>query len=115
MVGVEENEEFVREAQDALAAQQADNVAVVAGPLAAGMPKHGPYDVITLQGAVETLPQAIVDQLKEGGRIGCIFMEGALGTCRIGHKIGGLMSWRYAFNATAPVLPGFSKTRGFVL
>lgn len=115
VVGIEENEDFAREAQAALSEHQVDNAMVAAGPLAAGDPRHGPYDVITVQGGVEAVPQAILDQLKEGGRIACLFMEGALGTCRLGYKIDGQVSWRYAFNAAAPVIPGFRAPRGFVL
>ena len=48
---------------------------MVAG-LAAGAPKHGPYDAITLQGGVEVVPEALLAQLKDGGRIGVVFMEG---------------------------------------
>jgi len=87
----------------------------IAGPLAAGAAKHGPYDVITIEGAAEVVPEAIVAQLKDGGRIACIFMEGALGVARVGHKSGGAVTWRFAFNASAPVLPGFEKGRGFIL
>jgi protein-L-isoaspartate(D-aspartate) O-methyltransferase len=71
--------------------------------------------VITVQGAIEMLPQALADQLKEGGRIGCVFMEGALGVARVGYKVDGVVTWRFVFNATAPVLPGFELRRGFVL
>jgi len=85
------------------------------GPLAAGAVADGPYDRIAVEGAVETVPAAIIAQLKEGGRIGAIFMEGALGICRIGYKIDCQMSWRFAFNATAPVLPGFAAKAEFVL
>ncbi len=80
-----------------------------------GSAKHGPYDVITIQGAIEVLPEAIVDQLKEGGRIGCVFMEGALGVARIGYKVDGIVTWRFVFNAAAPVLPGFEARPGFIL
>jgi protein-L-isoaspartate(D-aspartate) O-methyltransferase len=71
--------------------------------------------VITVQGAIEMLPQDLSDQLKEGGRIGCVFMEGALGVARVGYKVDGVVTWRFVFNATAPVLPGFELRRGFVL
>lgn len=90
-------------------------VTVVAAPLTQGAPAEGPYDAILLQGAVEAIPEAILSQVKEGGRIGAIFMEGALGVVRIGHKQDGAIAWRYAFNATAPVLPGFEARRSFVL
>ena len=113
VVALEEDEALARDAEDALGAIGADNVAVVEGPLHEGSAKHGPYNVILLQGGVETVPQAILDQLRDGGRIAAIFMDGALGTCRIGHATDGAVSWRYAFNASAPVLPGFEAAHEF--
>jgi protein-L-isoaspartate(D-aspartate) O-methyltransferase len=115
VVAVEEDEALAAEATRALAAQGADNAAVVTGALAAGAARHAPYDVITIQGGVATVPEAILAQLKDGGRIAAVFMEGALGTARIGYKEGGRVTWRFAFNATAPVLPGFAVRQGFTL
>jgi protein-L-isoaspartate(D-aspartate) O-methyltransferase len=115
VVAVEEDEALAAEASRALAAQGADNAAVVTGPLASGAAKHGPYDVITLQGGVAAIPEAILAQLKDGGRIAAVFMDGALGTAKIGYKEGGRVTWRFAFNATAPVLPGFAARQGFTL
>lgn len=110
-----EEADFAKLAEAALAQVGADNVAVVAGALPAGEPAHGPYDVIIVEGGVEDLPAALLAQLKEGGRIAAVFMQGALGTVRIGRKIDGLVAWRDAFNATAPVLPGFAAAKEFVL
>ena len=85
------------------------------GVLAEGAAQHGPYDVIILQGAVERMPSGILAQLKDGGRIACIFAEGALGIVKIGHKLKGKINWRFAFNAAAPVLTGFERQRAFTL
>ncbi len=115
VVAVEDNEEMAAEAQRLLAENGADNVAVLAGPLAEGAPRHGPYDVIVIEGGVEQIPEAIAAQLKEGGRIAALFMEGQLGTCKVGLKVEGRINWRYGFNAGAPVLPGFEKAREFAL
>lgn len=115
VVAVEEDADLATEAQATLSAQGVDNAAVVAGKLAEGAAKAGPYDVIVLQGAAEVIPEALLAQLKEGGRIGAIFMEGALGVARIGYKIDGVVTWRQAFNASAPVLPGFAAHRAFSL
>ena len=114
-VAVEEDETMAGEAQALLSDHGADNVVVHHGPLAQGAPEHGPYDVIALQGAVAHLPEGLTDQLKEGGRIACLFAEGALGVVRIGYKIDGEISWRFSFNAGAPVLPGFEKHAAFTL
>ena len=115
VVAVEEDATMAAEAQATLSGQGVDNAAVIAGKLADGAPKAGPYDVIVLQGAVEVISDALLAQLKEGGRIGAIFMEGALGVARIGYKIDGVVTWRQAFNAAAPVLPGFAAHRAFAL
>lgn len=115
VVAVEENPEMVREAQALLAEHGADNVVLHEGPLTEGAPELGPFDVIMIEGAVEHLPQALTDQLKEGGRMACLFSEGALGVVRVGYKIDRHMNWRFAFNAGAPVLPGFERHHAFTL
>ena len=115
VVAVESEESWASEAESALSDVAADNAVVVTGTLSEGAAKHGPYDAILIQGGVETVPAAIEAQLKDGGRIGAVFMEGALGVCRIGHMVDGKISWRFAFNASAPVLPGFERERAFTL
>ncbi|MDG1067409.1 MAG: protein-L-isoaspartate O-methyltransferase [Sulfitobacter sp.] len=115
VVAVEQDEDMAREAQDALMAAGADNAVVHEGALTEGAPKDGPYDVIVVQGGVSEVPAALTDQLKEGGRIAALFMNGALGEVRVGYKREGRISWRLAFNATAPVLPGFEKEMTFTL
>lgn len=115
VVAVEEDAAMAGEAQTLLSEHGADNVVVHTGPLTGGAAEHGPYDVIVIEGAVAHLPEALLDQLKDGGRIACLFMEGALGVVRIGYKIDGMVTWRFAFNAGAPVLPGFEKHAAFAL
>ncbi|NVO23906.1 protein-L-isoaspartate O-methyltransferase family protein [Donghicola mangrovi] len=110
-----ETSEFAKEAEATLSQNGVDNVAVIEGELAEGAAKHGPYDVIIVEGGVEELPAAIEAQLKEGGRIGVIFQSGALGTVKVGYKLDGLINWRYSFNAGAPVLKGFAKQPSFAL
>lgn len=113
VVAVEQDDDMAREAQDALMAAGADNAVVQEGELTLGAAQHGPYDVIVVQGGVSDVPAALTDQLKEGGRIAALFMDGVLGEVRLGHKRAGQISWRLAFNATAPILPGFEKEMTF--
>lgn len=115
VVAVEEDEDLAAEAEALLAEQGFDNVAVMPGPLAQGSAKHGPYDAILVQGGVEAVPEALLEQLKIGGRIACVFMQGALGVCRIGLMQESGVTWRDEFNATAPILPGFEQQRAFAL
>ncbi|PWK55314.1 protein-L-isoaspartate(D-aspartate) O-methyltransferase [Roseicyclus mahoneyensis] len=114
VVAVEEDASLARDAEVALSAQEVDNAAILTGALAEGSARNGPYDAIVLFGGVEQVPQAILEQLKEGGRIIALFMQGPLGEVRKGVKTHGIVSWHMEFNATAPVLPGFVRTPGFV-
>lgn len=111
VVAVEEDAAMAEAGRKALVGK----ARMVTAALTSGAPAEGPYDAIVVQGAVEQMPAAILAQLKEGGRIGALFMQAALGTARIGLKRNGVVNWRNVFNATAPVLPGFAARRGFVL
>ncbi|MEO9865054.1 MAG: protein-L-isoaspartate O-methyltransferase [Yoonia sp.] len=115
VAGVEDDEELANEAQSILSEYGVDNAAVMAGDLTEGAAKSGPYDIIIAQGAVEEIPATILDQLRDGGRIAAIFAEGSLGVVRVGYKSNGVVSWRFAFNATAPTLSGFKKAAAFSL
>ena len=115
VVAVEEDDGLIQEAEEALREINVDNVCVEQATLAAGAPEHGPYDVIVMQGAVETIPERVLSQLKEGGRIGCIIVEQGVGKAQIGYKRNGKISWRFAFNAGAPVLSGYERERAFAL
>lgn len=115
VIAVEEVPGLAGEAQSVLVDAGADNAILHEGALTHGAAEHGPYDVIVIQGGVENLPEMLTNQLKDGGRMACIFMQGALGEVRIAHKSGDRLTWRFAFNATAPVLPGFEKEAAFAL
>lgn len=113
VIALEEDADLAREAETSLAAHGADNAIVQLGALADGVPEHGPYDAIILEGAIEVLPQALVDQLKPGGRIVAIFARGAFGHARLGYRGPQGIGWRRIFDGSAPVLPGFAATKAF--
>lgn len=115
VVAVEDDADRAQAAQRLLSEQGIDNAAVMAGALAEGAQKSGPYDIIVVQGGVEQMPSVLIDQLREGGRIAAVFLEGNLGVVRVGYKIDGAVNWRFAFNAGAPVLAGFEKRAVFAL
>lgn len=91
------------------------NVTRVAGKLEDGAPGSAPYDVILIEGAVRQIPQAILDQLAEGGRLATVVagLPGALGVAQLVLKQGGVTSGRPLFDAGTPVLPGFAAPARF--
>ncbi|MEL6481300.1 MAG: rRNA adenine N-6-methyltransferase family protein [Pseudomonadota bacterium] len=113
VVAVEADEALAKAAQADLEALEVMNAALSVGTPAEGDAPHGPYDVIFINGAVEALPSALTDQLKEGGRLVAIFADGPVGRVKVLTRAAGGLSERRAFDATAPVLEGFERTRAF--
>jgi len=114
VVALEEDADLARQAKEALAAVGAANVELVTGPLTAGWPTSGPYDVIFLDGATEIPPDALGPQLKpEGFAIG-VYSPSAASKATIFHFIEGRMVGRPVFDAAARVLPGFAAPPQFV-
>ena len=85
------------------------NVSVVSGPLSAGWPAGGPYDVILLEGATQISPEPLCRQLKDGGRLLCVLGAGPGAKAMIYSRTGDEVGSRHIFDATAAVLPGFTK------
>ncbi len=115
VVAVEENKALAEMAETAFARTGSETVILHLGPLSEGVKAYAPYDVILLQGGIEDFPETLVEQLREGGRVAAVFMDGALGVVRLGIRKDDHIAWRDIFNAAAPVLPGFEKARAFSL
>ena len=114
VIALEEVEEFSQKSEENLSNYSVDNVVNVNGPLIHGFAKYGPYDAIICQGAIETLPDALLKQLKDGGRIGSILVTSSGQKFMIGTKSNEKINWINAFDAEAPLLKGFKKKSEFV-
>lgn len=114
-VAVEPDPALAEAAHAALAAAGAEGAELIEGPAEAGAPGAGPFDAMILQCGVEIFPEALAGQLRDGGRVAALFVEGVLGVVRLGVRHQGRLHWRDIFNAGAPVLPGFAAARAFAL
>lgn len=113
VTGVESEAAAVRTATQTLADLEVDNAAVIEGDPAQGAPDMADCSLIFVNGGVEALPETLAESLREGGRIAMIRMDGELGRAEIVTKTSGALAARRAFDATAPVLPGFEKAAAF--
>ena len=83
------------------------------GPHKVGCPTMAPFDVIVVNGAIATVPEAWSKQLKPLGRMVAVVSQGAVGKARLFVNQGGQLVGRNAFDATVPLLPGFEATKSF--
>lgn len=113
VVALEEDPALVETAQATLSGLGYDTVAVVEGPLAGGYAKQAPYDAIVIEGAVEQVPQALFDQLKDGGRLVAVVGHGHAAVACHFVKHNGAVAARRVFNAAVKPLPGFNNAPVF--
>jgi protein-L-isoaspartate(D-aspartate) O-methyltransferase len=113
VTGLEEDAELVRIASDTLRSLNS-NAQVVQGKLSEGHAAGAPYDVIFVNGAVESPPETLAKQLADGGRLVVVIQKGPQGRATLFLKEHGRVGSRADFDTTLPVLPGFQVRRGFV-
>lgn len=114
VVAVEENVELLEIARTAFAAEGLETVILHEGPLVAGCARHAPYNAILVNGATaRPTPAALFEQLAEGGRLAVVIADGAAGRCAVFTKTADTVGGRPAFDASAPVLPGFEAEARF--
>jgi protein-L-isoaspartate(D-aspartate) O-methyltransferase len=110
LVAVEEDPELAAQARKALVGTR---VTLVEAPLAKGWPKGAPYDLILIDGAVEFVPETLIGQLRDGGRLVAALLEQGVTRLAIGRKAGEGFAMAAFADAAAAVLPGFVKARAF--
>ena len=113
VVGLEEDAELVRVAAELLP-QLGLSARVVQGRLADGWKAGAPYDLIFVNGAAEAVPDALLAQLAEDGRLVVVLRNGPQGRAHLFVREHGRAGSRPDFDASVPVLSGFQKAKGFV-
>jgi protein-L-isoaspartate(D-aspartate) O-methyltransferase len=113
VVALECDPDLVEASNGILQTLGVDNAAVIEGSLVEGNSKQGPFDVIFLNGSVSYVPAALLDQLKEGGRLVAIVQEGSVGKARLYTNNNGQIGFRSVFDAGVHSLPGFETENAF--
>lgn len=114
VVSLEEDEELAERASKTLQKLDITNAAVITGPYREGAAGQAPFQVIFINGAVEEVPETLLGQLNDGGRLVCVLREKGVGHARIYWNLEGHIGSRQLFDANVPLLPGFERDESFV-
>lgn len=79
-----------------------DNIVVQVGPVAEGLAKQAPFNLIMLAGSVVEIPAALQGQLDEGGRLAAVMESGRSGKITIFTRVGGVLGKRQLYDARTP-------------
>ncbi len=113
VVAMECDGDMAAKATELLAQLEVDNAVVVTAELKDGYPAQGPYDVIMIGGAVPEIPQALKDQLAEGGRLLAVVDRDGVGKGMKVSRTDGVLVEEELFDAMLPVLAELSRQPGF--
>ncbi len=115
VVAIEPSSSMRSKAERNLAELGIDNVVIVDGEFKDGNAQEAPFDLIFVDGAVPEIPDAIAQQLSDGGRLVAIEMPAGkpVGRGILMTRYGDAFSKREVFDAVEPVLPGFEKEAVF--
>ena len=89
-------------------------VTVQTAAAADGNAANAPYDVIFLNGATEIIPEGLLRQLKEGGKLVGVFALTQPPRAAIVTHSHDDFGHRPLFDASAPILPGLNRLPAFV-
>ena len=121
VVGIESDEKVANLASQYIEQQEIDNAVIIQDPLANGYKKEAPYDVIIINGLVETVSQELFDQLADNGRLIAVeisdksSINAPLGHAYLYHKTGNQIAKRMVFDASPSRLTEFDKPKSFQL
>lgn len=111
---IELEPELVKLASANLARNGVDNVVVVEGDGIAGWPDRAPYDIIVVSGGLPFVPQALLEQLKVGGRLFAFVGEAPVMKARlITCEAEGRFSTEDIFETVVPALRNAPQRDGF--
>lgn len=116
VVAVEEDQALVDAGNQNLADLEFDNAAVVKGSLRDGFAKQQPFSLILVAGGVEHVPDSLLSQLSENGRLMTVLYDDdrRIGRAVSIEKTRSGISRRIIFDASTPLIPGFARELGFV-
>jgi protein-L-isoaspartate(D-aspartate) O-methyltransferase len=116
VVGLEPEPELAAAAKTNLASCGQANAEIVTGDLTAGHTAGAPYDAIVLEGSITDVPDALLSQLQEGGRLVAVRTLAPnmrQGKAYLFVRVKGETSGTIEFDAAAPPLPGFVPALSF--
>lgn len=114
VVGIEQDDATARGADKRLHDLDICNAAVIRRDIAAGYPEQAPFNVILINGSVPAVPEHIMSQLADGGRLVTIIANrGQMGSGVLITRQGGTFETTVLFDAASPRLKAFEAPPTF--
>ena len=115
VIGIESIKSFYEYSSNVLTKLEVNNVVFIQSKIENGYSDQQPYDCIVIEGGVNHVPNKILNQLSENGRLVAVEIEeGVVGKANLYQRHGNEFTKNYLFDAYIPVFDCFKKTQKFI-
>lgn len=113
VLALECDDEFSQKCTEIWSSLAIDNCVSVTGPLAEGLSKQAPFDVIFINGFIEQIPDALLAQLAPEGRLVCVSPHDGAAQLTIIRRVEDVFARRYGPVISVPRLHAFDRVPEF--
>ena len=113
VIVVEEDDSFIKSSEIAIKEHNLNNVIYINKSISSGCIEQSPFNAIIIEGAVDHVPQKLLNQLENGGRLIAILSENGLCNAKMFTRKETMFHTEQLFPCSLPVLPSFKEKNIF--
>tara|TARA_B100001093_G_scaffold465512_1_gene483237 strand:+ start:116 stop:766 length:651 start_codon:yes stop_codon:yes gene_type:complete len=113
VICIEENKNLMHFSENITVKNSINNIVFINNELNKGYLEQGPYSCILIEGAIEEIPQIILDQLSEEGRLVTVVLKDEMGSAIRYYKKNNEIINQFLFSIEVPELESFKKMNKF--
>jgi protein-L-isoaspartate(D-aspartate) O-methyltransferase len=113
VISIEEDKELLNFSEEAVRKNGIDNVVFINNTMIEGCSEQGPFNAIIIEGTIDEVPQKILNQLEQNGRLIAMINDSGISNVIEYQKKNNIFTERFLFSCTAPKLKSFDKRKSF--
>ena len=113
VICIEEDQDLITFSESIASSSSINNIVFINNKLSKGYIDQGPYSCILIEGGIEEVPNIILDQISEGGRLVTVIMQNDAGSAIKYIRKNNQIISQFLFSIEAPSLKSFEKSKKF--
>mgnify|MGYP002701105285 FL=1 len=113
VIVVEEDDGYIKSSESAIKENNLNNIIYINKSISNGCVEQSPFNAIIIEGAVDHVPQKLLNQLENGGRLIAILSENGICNAKRFLRKEAVFYTKQLFPCSLPVLPSFKEKNIF--
>ena len=113
VICIEEDQDLITFSESIASSSSMNNIVFINNKLCKGYIDQGPYSCILIEGGIEEVPNIILDQIAEGGKLVTVIMQNDTGSAVKYIRKNNQIISQFLFSVEAPSLKSFEKAKKF--